>query len=131
MQVDRYISDMYGLQDLHEENINTLNNFEMYNVPLDRNTADKNTNTYGYNMLEFCKNNNLFILKGRIGTDYNSPKQTCKEKSIVDYFLSSANNFDKIGDFQIHDFSSLFSTHTVLYLLNLMFSFIYRIEISR
>lgn len=109
VQVDRYISDMHGLQELHEENINTLNNFEMYNVPLDRNTADKNTNTYGYNMLEFCKNNNLFILNGRIGTDYNSPKQTCKEKSTVDYFLSSSNNFDKIEDFQIHDFSSLFS----------------------
>lgn len=41
VQVDRYISDMHGLQDLHEENINTLNNFDMYSVPLDRNTADK------------------------------------------------------------------------------------------
>ena len=60
-------------------------------------------------MLEFCKNNNLFILNGRIGSDYTAQKLTCKEKSTVDYFLSSANIFEYLKGFHVMEFNSLFS----------------------
>ena len=69
------------------------------------------TSIYAYdvNLLEFCKNNDLFILNGRLGEDYILPKLTCKDKSTIDYFLASAHVLQNIENFQIHDFSALFS----------------------
>ena len=56
-----------------------------------------------------CKNNNLFILNGRIGEDRINTKLTWKDKSTVNYFLSSAHLLCKYVDFQVNDFSNLFS----------------------
>ena len=84
---DDFISEFYGTQDLLEENAKSLDCFECCNIPLNRKSADKVVNSCGYNLLEFCKSNNLFILNGRIGTDYEAPKLTCKNKSTVDYFF--------------------------------------------
>ena len=106
---DDFISEFYGTQDLLEENAKSLDCFECCNIPLNRKSADKVVNSYGYNLLEFCKSNNLFILNGRIGTDYEAPKLTCKNKSTVDYFLSSPYVFEYIENFCVHEFSSLFS----------------------
>ena len=83
--------------------------FNMNDIPLVRKTADKTINTFGRSLLEFCKNNNLFILNGRVCNDYSSQKLTCKEKSTVDYFLSSATLFSQIVEFEVQEFSSLFS----------------------
>lgn len=107
-EVDDFISDFYGTQDLFEENANIVNCFQCYNVPLKRKSADKVVNSYGYNFLELCRNNNLFILNGRIDDDYDSPKLTCKNKSTVDYFVYSPFVFEFIEKFHVHEFSSLF-----------------------
>ena len=109
VQLDVHISDSNGLQDVYEENVTILNYFETFNVPLNRKIADPNTNMYGNTMLEFCKNYNLFILNGRVGQDYITPKLTCKEKSTMDYILSSASTFENIKDFQVEEFNCLFS----------------------
>lgn len=109
VKFDEYISDVHGLQQLYDENVNVLNYFERYDVPLDRNSADDTANSYGYSLLELCRNNNLFILNGRIGTDYTNPSPTCKNKSTVDYFISSAYVLPNIKDFNICEFSPLFS----------------------
>ena len=109
VQIDRHLSERNGLEELYEDNLNILNHFHMTDMPLVRKTADKNINMYGRYLLEFCKSNNIFILNGRAGADYSNPKLTCKEKSTVDYFLSSATVFKHINEFQVHDFSSLFS----------------------
>ena len=53
------------LTDLYDENKNTMNIFESYNIPLIRKSADNTVNSYGYNLHEFCTNNNIFILNGR------------------------------------------------------------------
>ena len=48
-------------------------------------------NTYGQQLTNLCKNNNLYILNGRTNGDYDG-KITCianKGKTIVDYFIAS------------------------------------------
>ena len=109
VQLDRCISEQNGLEDLYNENLNILNHFHLNDMPLVRKTADRNINMYGRYLLDFSKNNNIFILNGRAGTDYSNPKLTCKERSTVDYFLSSATVFKYINTFEVHEFSSLFS----------------------
>ena len=49
------------------------------------------------------------MLNCRLGSDYTSPKPTCKDRSTVDYILTSAENFKMISSFQILDFDSLYS----------------------
>ena len=55
VQLDYHICNSNGLRDLFEENVKTLKCFETCNIPLDRNTADFNINSYGSSLLEFCK----------------------------------------------------------------------------
>ena len=64
VRVDKHVCDVYGLYDLNDESTNVLNCFESYNIPRDRNSADNTVNSYGYNLLDFCKNSNIFILNG-------------------------------------------------------------------
>ena len=101
--------DVYRLYDLYEESTDVLKYFERYNIPLDRDSADNTVNNYGYRLLEVCKNNNIFILNGRLDTDHSQPSLTCKNSSITDFFLSSAHVLPNIADFYVHEFSSLYS----------------------
>ena len=39
--------------------------------------------------LEFCKGNSLFIVNGRVGKDKNIGRFTCRNASVVDYYISS------------------------------------------
>ena len=82
---------------------------EKYAVPVERKSADNTTNTYGRHLLEPCKNNNLFILNGRIGQDRSLPRATCKDQSTVDYFLSTVENFSVFENFTNHEYSELYS----------------------
>lgn len=109
VRIDEHMCDIYGMQDIFEENSNLLHYFEQCDVPLHRISADNSVNSYGYNMLEFCKNNDLFILNGRIGNERTQPHLTCKNSSTVDYFISSAHVLPNVQDFYVHDFSPLYS----------------------
>ena len=123
IHMDKFICNRLGLQSLDDANTNILNLFEASNIPISRNNADKNVNTYGKAFIDFCKNNDLFILNGRIGSDYIYPKLTCKDRSTVDYFLSSATIFDKITNFEVQEFSDLFSDAHCAISLGLSVSF--------
>ena len=78
-------------------------------VPLLRKNEDCTTNHYGSHLIDFCKSNNMVILNGRISIDEQSSKTTCKDKSTIDYFLSSANNLYFIKSMNILEFSNLYS----------------------
>ena len=73
------ICDVQGNQDLYYENLDILSLFDSYNVPLDRNHIDSITDVYGSQPMDFCKYNNIFKLNGRLGTDFITPKLTCKD----------------------------------------------------
>ena len=104
VQIDKHMCDVYGLYDLYEEITNVLKYFESYYIPLDRNNTDNTVNSYGYKLLDFCKNNNIFILNGRLGTDHSQPSLTCKNSSTVDFFLSSAHVLPNIANFMSTNF---------------------------
>ena len=106
---DEFISDLFGTEDLILDETHVFECFKHFNVPLKRNSSDETVNSYGQNLLEFCKFNNIFILNGRLGSDYYLPKLTCKNKRTVDYVLSSPFLFELLEYFSVHDFSSLFS----------------------
>ena len=40
-------------------------------------------------LLEFYKDNSLFIVNGRVGKDKNIGRFTCRNASVVDYCISS------------------------------------------
>ncbi|MCW4343991.1 MAG: reverse transcriptase family protein [Candidatus Thiodiazotropha endolucinida] len=70
---------------------------------------DKTVNTYGTQMIHFCKASNMLIVNGRIGRHIHNAKYTCKDKSVIDYYLCSPSLFDVIRDFNVLEFSSLYS----------------------
>ena len=104
---DAFLFEINGNEDLQNEKQEISHYFEIKNIPINRQTADPSTNAYGYQLADFCKNNNMFILNGRLDT--GQPKLTCKNSSTVDYILSTAHNFKIIASFHIHEFDSLFS----------------------
>ena len=99
-----------GNESLSREREEIFRNFEITDVPLERNSVDLNTNVYGYQLTEFCKNNSVFILNGRL--DYHERKLTCKHSTTVDYFVSTAFNFGLLSSLTTYPFDTLLSdTH--------------------
>ena len=106
---DQFMCDIQGNEELFLENLNTINYFDNYDVSLKRNNADTTDNFYGQQLLNFCKYNNIFIINGRFCSDKFSPKTTCKDKSTIDYFLSTVLNFPYFNSFEVLEFDSLYS----------------------
>ena len=102
---DEFIFDLQGHDSLYAENMHMFQVLQQNNITLNRQNLDTRTNAYGHQMIEFCKNNNLFILNGRL----DAPKLTCKNASTVDYIVSSAYNFPMFSSFEVLEFDSLFS----------------------
>ncbi|MEW8547931.1 MAG: hypothetical protein AB2693_30870, partial [Candidatus Thiodiazotropha sp.] len=109
IECDQFLCDLYGNFDLFRECTEISDCFEKFNVPVQRNVIDNVTNAYGYQLADLKKNNNIFILNGRINPDRSEPKLTCKDSSMVDYFLSSACMFEFVNSLEILEFNSLFS----------------------
>ena len=63
VHADSFINEMYGNYELTRDDFEILNSFERNNIALIRVNADTIVNAYGYKMIEFCKNNDVFILK--------------------------------------------------------------------
>ena len=74
--LDELISEHCGLDELVDENNAIVNSFSINNVPLHRVNADKVVNSYGTQMIEFCKATSLFILNGRFGDNVQNSKFT-------------------------------------------------------
>ena len=107
IKTDDFICEINGIQELFEENMEIFHCFETNNIPLERKNIDKITNSYGYQLVEFCKNNNIFIMNGRL--DALLPSLTCKNSSTVDYLLATANTFENISACHVLKFYSLYS----------------------
>ena len=103
------LTEFCDLQTFQTEEGEIFRNFALYNIPLDRNTADNSCNNYGLQLIDLCKNNNIFMWNGRMFSEQESPQLTCKNASTVDYFLSSSFVFENIVDFKVEEFSSLYS----------------------
>lgn len=109
VECDDFICQLHGNEKVFMEYSDMLSCFEKCNIPVMRITTDCSPNVYGHQLTEFCKNNNIFILNGRMSHDHSEPRLTCKDSSVVDYFLSTAYNFEYLHSFNVHDFDHLFS----------------------
>ena len=109
VQPDRFLSQHCGLEQMADEGYEILNNFNISHIPFARQNDDSVTNCYGNQILDFCKNTNLFILNGRLGATENNKRYTCKDRSTVDYFLSTSEMFSILSDLNVHEFDSLYS----------------------
>ncbi|MEW8152903.1 MAG: reverse transcriptase family protein, partial [Candidatus Thiodiazotropha endolucinida] len=66
-------------------------------------------------MIEICKNNNLFILNGRLDKDRNIGAFTFRHQSVIDYMLSSVDSLQFLEGFEILETDPLFSDgHCIL-----------------
>jgi hypothetical protein len=68
---------------------------------------DKKTNNYGYHLLSLCNSTNLRIVNGRYGAESKVP--TCKDSSVVDYFLVSTDILDEILKLKVEPFDPILS----------------------
>jgi hypothetical protein len=76
---------------------------------------DKGKNNFGKLLINLFKGQNLFIMKGRVGSDSNIGELTCRNASAVDYFICSPNFIKCIVDLTVLELSKCFSdVHTPL-----------------
>ena len=69
-----------------------------------RKSMDDGKNRSGNILLELCRGNNLFIVNGRIGDDYlESGRLTCRNSSVVDYYICSPCFFEYFCNFKVVD----------------------------
>ena len=106
VQADAYLNEFYGNFELRNESFTI---FERNNIAINRENADRTVNSYGYKMIDFCKNNDIFILNGRIGPPGNTSKFTCKDSSTIDYVRMTPNCFDTVHSLFIDGFNCLYS----------------------
>ena len=53
--VDEFISHLQNDNLMYEENLDVLHCLDENNFPLDRHSADRTTNFYGKQLIEFCQ----------------------------------------------------------------------------
>ena len=76
---------------------------------------DSRTNAHGLILLDICRNNDLFMLNGRLGNDRDVGKLTFRDMSLTDYTIASANCFKLINSFSVEETDRLFSNgHSIL-----------------
>ena len=93
------------------ENSNTekLAVFEELKISLKRASMDSRTNAHGLILQDTCRNNDLFMLNGRLGNDRDVGKLTFRDTSLIDYTIASANCFKLINSFSAEKTDRLFS----------------------
>ncbi|XP_071138823.1 DNA-directed RNA polymerase subunit beta-like [Mytilus edulis] len=109
--------DFFNTSDFEEHltefiDVNEFNDIHVLDdlkIPRIRNSSDTVVNSYGRKLIQFCKNNNMYILNGRVGKDRVLGKPTSRSISVVDYILCTANILCKVDDFKVSDFCNLFS----------------------
>ena len=83
---------------------------------LPRSSQDKSSNANGTLLLDFCKQTNLRILNGRIGSDKGIGKFTChthRGRSVVDYVLASTDILPLVSSFNVND-PNILSDHSII-----------------
>ena len=89
----------------------TVEQLEVFNIPLKRKSLDKHIDfgNYGKALLEMCKNLPMCILNGRCGDDAHIGNATTVDNSVIDYMIGVPFVLSKVKHFCVHSFDSLFS----------------------
>lgn len=84
---DEFLADMFDFDTETVEFFSHINKLENFSIPRNRKSMDKHTNNNGFKLLDICKNNNLFILNGRLDNDMDVGKFSFRNTSVIDYIL--------------------------------------------
>ncbi|XP_071107207.1 uncharacterized protein [Haliotis cracherodii] len=111
--IDRILSNPRNIWNLgilmNLSNLSNVRSWVDNSVNLDKISMDTETNCNGYKLLDFCKNNGLYIVNGRLGKDKGIGKLTCRNASVVDYCIASAETFPLLIDFEVLEFDPISS----------------------
>ena len=82
-----------------------------YDIPTQRYNQDltPDRNSYGRKLIEFCKNNQMFIFNGRLGEDSGVGKPTTTYHTTIDYFIGSLQVMQHVEAFKVLDFDPMTS----------------------
>ena len=109
IETNHFLLNELHLDELEDVFDDEFSYFEKSNISTQRTVSDENTNNYGYKLIDFCKSNSLYLLNGRLGRDQLVGKNTCRNASCIDYFISSVNMFPCVKDLFVDDFCMLLS----------------------
>ena len=108
-------SDVLEMGQDEVELIDEYVSLDTMNIPENRVSFDNIVNNYGTRLLTLCKSLYMFIVNGRMGNDAQVGKPTCKNVSIVDYFICTPRLFSTIVHFEVEDFNPmLFDVHNAV-----------------
>lgn len=91
---DPHLNELLDFDLELQSQLNKQRHLERLSIPLNRTTKDTRTNAHGLRLIEICRNNNLFILNGRVGTDTEVGALTFRDTSIIDYVIATAECFE-------------------------------------
>ena len=113
---DPFLNDYFDIDSESQSFLDKYTILENLSIPLNRSSSDRKTNSHGIKLIELCRNNNLFILNGRIGKDQTLRSFTFRDRSIIDYVCATADCFQYISEFEIIETDPLYSDgHSALY----------------
>lgn len=104
---DIMLTDKYNVYDEECPDLENLLNLNSFNV--NRNMKDVKNNNHGHLLVSLCKDLNMVVLNGRVGTDAISGEFTCKGCSTVDYCIASDTLLSRVLDFSVLPFNECFS----------------------
>ena len=115
VSTDRFTNELLNIDEDIQSDLDKYTILENLSIPLTRYSRDKKTNTHGHRLIQICQSNNIFIVNGRIYNDKELGKFTFRDKSVIDYVLSTAEWFRYYSNFEIIETDSLHSDwHSVI-----------------
>ena len=115
-------AEIYGIDDDVINFIDNAHELRNNGIPLFRKSMDKTKNNFGNQLLQCCKNNNLYICNGRLEQS-DIGAFTCIKGSVIDYLISNINGLTRVKDFTVHDYvPTLSDVHSaVSFMINIQF----------
>ena len=109
IETDEFFSELFDFDAETAEFFSHINKLECLNILKDRRSQDSHVNNHGHRLLDLCRNNNLFILNGRLGQDRGIGRFTFRNASVIDYMLATAPVLEKLTNFEILEVDPIFS----------------------
>ena len=104
------------VHDKSDDDLEVPTGMSMENIPLPRNSEDKNINSRGKEFLDLCRMNDLCIANGRtIGDVFG--RYTCHQprgSSVVDYLITPFQAYTNVTEFSVGEYLPSHSDHCPL-----------------
>jgi exonuclease III len=107
--LDNIISEAVDFSDEITQELFENQEIVTYSIDTQRYSQDNVSDKYGKRLLNMCRHLGIYILNGRVGCDKNIGHVTCRDKSVVDYVIASADIFQYVSDFCILPFDPMLS----------------------